>query len=185
MSRKFKLTGLLALLLALVVGGTALAQTATPATPTTPGTTQTAPTGKGPGDRLLGGWDDAGRWVEFDAAAKALNLTPTQLFDQLHSGKTLSEIATAQNVTAQAVQDAVNAVRADAYKAQLDQAVKDGRITQDQADWLLKGMQNGWTGGRFGGFGEGGHGGRGHGGAGLNGGNTAPTQQAPTATPGA
>jgi hypothetical protein len=34
-----------------------------------------------------------GGWAVFDAAAKALGLTPEQLFTELHSGKTLSDVA--------------------------------------------------------------------------------------------
>ncbi len=105
----------------------------------------------------FGGGDSV---ATFDAAAKALNLTPTQLFEELHSGKTLDAIAQAQGVDLTTVQTAVNAARAQAMKDNLAQAVKDGTITQAQADWMLQGIENGWS---FG-FGHGGRGGmRGHG----------------------
>jgi hypothetical protein len=101
--------------------------------------------------------------------AKALNLTPTQLFEELHNGKTLDEIAKAQGVDLAKVQEAANAARLQAMKDTIAQAAKDGKITQEQADWLLQGLEKGYMGkGRGGefGFGRGpmGRGGmRGHG----------------------
>ncbi len=77
----------------------------------------------------------------FDAIAKALNLTPTQLFEQLHSGKTLDEIAEAQGVDLAKVQEAANATRVQAMKDAIAQAVKDGKMTQDRPT----GSCRGWT----------------------------------------
>jgi hypothetical protein len=101
-----------------------------------------------------GGFGGPGSWGNFDAIAKALNLTPTQLFEQMHSGKTLDEIAKAQGVDLAKVQEAANAARIQAMKDKIAQAVKDGKITQEQADWLLQGLEKGYMGkGR--GFGRG------------------------------
>jgi hypothetical protein len=149
----------LILLVGVMVVGTVSAQSATP----TPGT----PLGKfglGRGFGFMGG---AGS--QFDTVAKALNLTPTQLFEQLHSGKTLDEIAKAQGVDLTKVQEAVNATRLQAMKDSIAQAVKDGKMTQAQADWLLQGIEKGYMPGGRGGFDFGGrHGGmRGFGDKGL------------------
>ena len=98
------------------------------------------------------GWGEASasealdRWDNFDAMAKALNLTPTQLFEALHSGKTLDEIAKTQGVDLAKVQEAANAARVQAMKDKIAQAVKDGKMTQEQADWLLQGLEKGYTG---------------------------------------
>ena len=100
--------GTLALVTALGVFavGAVGAQTATPpGQGTPPAGMRGAPPG-GPGPDFFGGSTAA-----FDAQAKALNLTPTQLFEQLHSGKTLDEIATAQGVDVAVVQEAVKTVR--------------------------------------------------------------------------
>jgi hypothetical protein len=103
-----------------------------------------------------------GSSAQFDAVAAALKLTPTQLFEQLHSGKTLQEIATAQGVDLQVVQDALKTSRMQVVKDAIAQAVKDGRITQEQADWMLQGIEKGFMPmGR--GFGFGGRHGRGFG----------------------
>ena len=162
----------------LAVGGMALAQTETPPQ-TAPATPGQLPWGKGFG--CMGG----GSWGNFDAMAKALNLTPTQLFEKLHEGKTLADIATEQGIDLQKVQDAANAARVQAMKDAIAQAVNDGKITQAQADWLLQGLDQGYMGkGR--GFEFGGMGGRGmhgfRGGPGMRGfrGGQAP-QQAPSA----
>jgi hypothetical protein len=155
--------GVLVLSLAVPV----LAQDTTP-TPSTP--------------KVFGGWDRGfgfgigESWTTFDAVAEALGLTPTELFTELHSGKTLDEIATAKGVDLQKVQDAVNAARIAEQKAAIEQAVKDGKITQAQADWMLQGLEQGWM--------PMGRGGRGHGmgGPGFFGG-TPPSKSTPSVTP--
>ena len=64
------------------------------------------------------------------AAATSLNLTPDQLQSQLKAGKSLTDIAKAQNVDIQKVKDAILA----SGKTQLDTVVKSGKLTQSQAD---------------------------------------------------
>jgi hypothetical protein len=143
MRRLLAVVGTLGLvtILVLAVAGTALAQSTTPPAQTTPG----APALKfGFGFRGFG--FSGGSTASFDAVAKALNLTPTQLFEQLHSGKTLAEIATAQGVDLQKVQEALQAQQTQAMKDAIAQAVKDGKITQAQADWLLQGVEKGYLG---------------------------------------
>ena len=137
-----------------VVAGLSLAQgpTGTP----TPGDKS------GPGLDLgmMGG--GGGDWTVFDAAAKALGLTPEELFSELHSGKTLSDVAKDKGVDIKTVTQAIADARQAAMKKAVEQAVTDGRMTRDQADWTLKGIENGWMGGAgFGGRGPGGPGGPG------------------------
>lgn len=163
---------LIALVGALVVG-TAFAQEDTP-TPT-PKTAPNFPFGRhGMGFGFRGGGME-----NFDAIAEALNLTPTQLFEQLHSGKSLDEIAEAQGIDLAKVQEAAKAARLEALKDAIAQAVKDGKMTQDRADWLLQGLDKGYLGkGRVFGFGFGcDHMGRG----GMRGGGKWGPSPAPTA----
>lgn len=137
--------------------GAALAQTATPPTQTTPGATTTTPKqdfGLGFGFR--------GGSAQFDLVAEKLGMTPTELFEALHSGKTLSEIATEKGVDLATIETALNANRITEMKAQLAQAVTDGTMTQEEADWWTTGIDKGWVNGGKGGFGLMG-GGRGHG----------------------
>jgi hypothetical protein len=173
--------GVLALItvIGVVAAGAAFAQTAAPTA--VPNAAPAQPFGeRGMGPSF--GFGGPGSWANFDAMAQALNLTPTQLFEALHSGKTLDEIAKTQGVDLAKVQEAANAARILAMKDTIAQAVKDGKMTQEQANWLLQGLEKGYTGkGRGGefGFGRGpmGQGGqRGH----RNWGSTpAPTAPAP------
>lgn len=140
-------------LTSLVLVGTVFAQTPTPApsTPTTPAPFWGKGWGRGFG---FGCW--GGNWTVFDAVAEALNLTPTQLFEQLHSGKTLAEIAEAQGVDISKVQEAAQAAQVQAMKDAINKAVEEGRISQDEANWLLEGLEKGYLPGRWGhGFGRG------------------------------
>jgi len=85
-----------------------------------------------------------GSWAEFDAIAEALGLTPTQLFAKLHGGKSVEEVAEEQGVEIDAVRDAVHAARTDAMRQGIRQAVAEGRMTQQQADWMLEGLEQGF-----------------------------------------
>ncbi|MBM3136096.1 MAG: hypothetical protein FJZ89_12615 [Chloroflexi bacterium] len=143
MSKKMKILAGAVLLVVLLGAFMAVPALAQPTTPT-PTPKVTNGWGKGFGwGRGLGCWG-GGSWTEFDAAAQALGLTPEQLFAELHAGKSLSDIATAKGVDLQKVYDAMNADRIAAMKASIEQAVKDGKLTQAQADWLLKGMELGF-----------------------------------------
>lgn len=109
--------------------------------------------GRGPGWGCFG-WARGGDWTMFDKAAETLGLTPVELFTELHSGKTLEEIAEAKGIDVQTVYDAMEAVRVEAQKQAIQQAVEDGKISQEQADWMLEGLEKGFfPGGR--GFGRG------------------------------
>lgn len=165
-TRKLALT-LTAIALVTAIGtatvGTALAQTITPPAQTAPGVTPTQPNqddlGLGRGFGFRGG-DSAA----FDLVAEKLGMTPAELFEALHSGKTLSEIATTKGVDLATIETALNANRLTEMKAQLAQAVKDGTMTQEEADWWTTGIDNGWVGGEHRGLGiMGGPGGGRHG----------------------
>lgn len=67
----------------------------------------------------------------FDAAAKALGMTTADLTTALQS-KTLLDLAREKNVDVTKLRTAI----ADAEKAAVDQAVKDGKLTQAQADTI-------------------------------------------------
>jgi polyhydroxyalkanoate synthesis regulator phasin len=119
------------------------------------------------GDR---GFEDRGTRGVIDnsavekAVADKLGMTVADLETQLRSGKALADLAKDKGLT---VQDLYTAA-ASAAKPLLDQAVKDGKLTQAQADQMLQQIQSGGLrlGGPHGGTtGEGigeGRGGRGH-----------------------
>lgn len=66
-------------------------------------------------------------------AAEKLNITQQELQDELQDGKSIADVASEKGVELQGI--------ADAYLAQLEeslnQAVEDGRITQNHADLML------------------------------------------------
>lgn len=104
--------------------------------------------GRGPGGRGLG-------LDGLQAAAEALNMTTDELINALRSGKTLEDLATEAGVDIQDVQDAIQSAQSTAMRDRIQQAVTDGTITQEHADWLLEGLDKGFIGGPDG-FGLGG-----------------------------
>ena len=113
---------------------------------------------------------------ELEAAAKVLGMTTDELSTALQSGKTLEQLAQAANVDVQAVKDAIQAAHVTEMRSRIQQAVDDGTITQENADWLLEGLDKGFI-GVPGGFGFGGPHGPGFGPGDKQ---TPPTQPQPT-----
>jgi hypothetical protein len=68
-----------------------------------------------------------------DAAATYLGLTDDQLRTQLQSGKSLADVANAQNKSVDGLKQAIIS----AVQSKLDQAVKDGRLTSDEETQIL------------------------------------------------
>jgi hypothetical protein len=92
--------------------------------------------GPGPGLGMHHAFGMFGRGL--DAAASYLGLTEAQLRTQLESGKTLADVAKAQN---KSVDGLVNALVADA-KEKLDAAVKSGRLTKSQESSILSDLKS-------------------------------------------
>jgi len=89
-----------------------------------------------------------------EAAAAKLDMPPQDLMKELRAGKSLADVAQAKNVSVDDLKVAILA----AVNAQIDQAVKDGKLTQAQADQakskvateldLSKKLPKEWLGGR-------------------------------------
>lgn len=107
--------------------------------------------GRGPG----GGRGPRLETAELEAAAKVLNMTTDELTAALESGKTLEQVAEDAGVDFADVQEAIQAAHATEMRTRIQQAVEDGTITQENADWLLEGLDKGFV-GVPGGFGFGG-----------------------------
>ncbi len=73
-----------------------------------------------------------------DAAAKALGVSTDDLRGQLRDGKTIAQVADDRNVDKQKVIDAMVADATD----HIDQAVKDGKLTADQASERKSGLKD-------------------------------------------
>ena len=70
--------------------------------------------------------------------AQGLHLTVDQLTTQVKTGKTLSDIATAQKIPS----DQLNLIITNAFQTGLKPALDAGTLTQKQVDTLVKRMQN-------------------------------------------
>jgi polyhydroxyalkanoate synthesis regulator phasin len=86
---------------------------------------------RGPGGPGFGPFGDVSQ-----AAATYLGLTPAQLRAQRQSGKSLEQIAKDKGKPVDGLKTAMH----NAAKAQLDTAVKNGKLTQQQADKILTGV---------------------------------------------
>lgn len=91
-----------------------------------------------------GGWMYAYHGQMETALAGALNMSVDDLNKELQSGKTIGQIAQEKGLTQQQLQDAMLKAQGDI----LAQAVKDGNLTQAQADqilaWLKQNPGMGW-----------------------------------------
>ena len=73
--------------------------------------------------------------------ASQLGITPGQLQDDLKSGETIAQLAQEKGISVDSLVSELTANRT----AQILQEVKDGKLTQDQANNLLNGLKNGYT----------------------------------------
>ena len=78
---------------------------------------------------------------ELDAAAKALNMKPEDLLQQLRDGKSIADVAQHQHV---AVNNVINAM-VDAANARIDKAKDAGKLSNEQADKLKAGVKDAIT----------------------------------------
>ena len=83
---------------------------------------------------------------ELEAAAKVLGMTTDEVSTALQSGKTLQNLADEAGVKIEDVQSAIQAAHATELRERIAQAVTDGTITQENADWLLEGLDKGFIG---------------------------------------
>lgn len=143
MKKWFKV-GLVGLLvfgaIAVLMTGVALAQDETP---TEPDTVVPHAWGYGKGyGRGMGGQ------VGMEAAAEALGMTADELQTQIWGGKTLADLAEEKGIDLAdlqaTVEAAVQAEREATMRSAIEQALEDGTITQDNADWLLEGLEKGF-----------------------------------------
>ncbi|MBN2115418.1 MAG: hypothetical protein JW730_02545 [Anaerolineales bacterium] len=101
--------------------------------------------GRGPG---RGGGPMGGSG--FEVAAQALGMTTDELTAALKEGKTLEQVAEAQGVEFADVQAAMQTARDTEMRTRIRQALDDGEITQEHADWLLEGLDKGFLGSKGG-----------------------------------
>ena len=120
---------------AVITAGVALAQSEEPPDPARPCF--------GWGKGWMGPGPAGGR-EDFDAAAEALGLTPTELAEALHGGKMLAEVAEEQGVALEDLQQAMASERASRMREAIERAVESEELTREHADWLLEGLDQGF-----------------------------------------
>ena len=103
------------------------------------------------------------------ALAELLGLEPEELHEQIQAGSTIQELADEAGVDLEAFHEEMMANRQEDMKTRIEEALAEGEISQNQADWLLEGLEKGYLDGPF--FKAGGRGGGrpGRGGEGLPG----------------
>ena len=175
---KISLVGLLVVgAVAVLMTGIALAQEEAPTTPE-----NTLPPQGMQGMRGFG--KGLGGETGLAAAAEALGMTTEELSAELWAGKTLADIAEEKGVDLvelqSMVQAAVEAAQVTAMQDAINQAVEAGTITQENADWLLEGIDKGFIPGF--GFERGGRGGP-HGHGDFGGGSYGQSAPAPQTSP--
>jgi hypothetical protein len=84
-----------------------------------------------------GGGPMGGRGMQMSTIATALSMTEADLRTELEAGKSVSDVATAKNVSLDKVISAI----VDAETKNLQQAVTDGKLTQAQADTMLSNLK--------------------------------------------
>ena len=77
------------------------------------------------------------------AVAEALGLTPEEIEARHDAGETLWEIAEAEGLSTEEIQDLMFS----AHDVALEDAVANGWLTQEQADWMDSHMDQMWEGG--------------------------------------
>ena len=95
----------------------------------------------------------------WDSLAELLGLERDEIRDRLEEGATMQELAEEAGVDLDAFLDEMKGNRQEDLLSRIEQALADGEISQDQADWLLEGLEKGYLDGPF--FRAGGRGGSG------------------------
>ena len=73
-----------------------------------------------------------------------LGLDREEIHDQLQAGATIQELAEEAGVDLEAFQEQMKATHQEDLQARIEAALADGEISQDQADWLLEGLEKGY-----------------------------------------
>jgi uncharacterized protein YidB (DUF937 family) len=80
------------------------------------------------------GW--GGPWDVLETVAEVLGLAPEDLRSEIQGGKSVAEVAEAQGVDTQSIVVAINAE----IEQWVQEAVDEGRLTQEQADRILESL---------------------------------------------
>lgn len=148
MKKRTVLIGLTALLILAFVGvGVVYAQSTTPATPgegsgtLPPSWSRGGSGGRGGFGGMMRGYDQDGETgpmhtAMLGAMAEAFGLQPDELEARLEAGESMYDVAESLGISAEDFQSMMVSART----AAIQQAVQDGWLTQEMADWMLERM---------------------------------------------
>ncbi len=124
------------LVVALLSTGQVFAQGTTPPAPQTPGSGYGYGRGMGGGMGNRGAMAGTGQGILHDemmtVISQKLGIPVADLEARIAKGETIAQIAYAKGLTA----EQFTALMKDARSQAIDQAIKDGTLTQAQADWM-------------------------------------------------
>ena len=81
--------------------------------------------------------------------AELLGFDREELHDMLQAGTTIQELADEAGIDLEAFRDEMMANRQEDMGTRIEEALAAGEISQDQADWLLEGLEKGYLEGPF------------------------------------
>lgn len=87
------------------------------------------------------GGDDPRPW---GSLADLLGLDREEIHDRLQGGATIRELAEEAGVDLEVFREEMQANRSENMQERIESALADGEISQDQADWLLEGLEKGY-----------------------------------------
>jgi hypothetical protein len=94
--------------------------------------------GRGPRGGMGAGHMNGGEGYLHDymiaAFAEKLNIPVDELESRIDNGETIAQIASSQGLTVEQFRSLMTEARAQA----IDQALKDGKLTQEQSDWMTQ-----------------------------------------------
>ncbi len=88
-----------------------------------------------------------------DSLAELLGLTTEELREQLQDGKNIQELAEEAGVDLGSFKEGMRATNQVDMQTRIEEALANGDITQEHADWLLEGLEKGFLDGPFVGLG--------------------------------
>jgi hypothetical protein len=91
-----------------------------------------------------------------EGLAELLGLTQEELREEIQGGKTIQELADEAGVDLDAFHEEMAQNRQENLETRIEEALANGDISQDQADWLLEGLEKCYLNGPF--FSRGGRG---------------------------
>lgn len=81
--------------------------------------------------------------------AELLGLDREELHELLESGSTIQELADEAGLDLEEYREEMMANRLEDMETRIEEALAEGEISQDQADWLLEGLEKGYLDGPF------------------------------------